>query len=182
MSTMTPEYSITRDSDNEVSVDTSELSTYKIPSIKSLVQISKVTYRKNDTDERIKTLESIIGSNDLGEEKFKSIIHLWEGRVLSVDTKNNYMNTLLVSETDNMEDHRATISLEWVVDQDLDLIIPGAIFYLIMYKEKYRGTIKNSQELLFQRLPKWSHSQIRKISNKSKILFSKFNLNNLSND
>ena len=188
---MTPEFSITRNPDDDVSVDTYDLSTYKVPSIESLVQIPKikssvqipkVTYRKNDTDERIKTLESIIGPKNLGEEKLKSIIHLWEGRVLSVDTKDNCMNALLVSETDNMEDHKATFSLEWVPDQDIDLVIPGAIFYLIMYKEKYRGTIKNSQELLFQRLPKWSHSQISQISNKSKILFSKFNLNKLPND
>ena len=183
MSTMTQEYSIIFNLDNEASVDAGELSTYAVPSIKSSVQISQDTYRKNDTDEKIKTLESIIGTNNSGEEKLKSksIIHLWEGRVLSVDTKYNYMNVLLVSETDNMEDHKATISLEWVADQDLDLVIPGGVFYLIMYKEKYRGTIKNSQELLFKRLPKWSQSQINQVLDKSKILFSKFNLDKLPN-
>lgn len=108
------------------------------------------------------------------EELRKSIIHVWEGRVLQVDKESQLMEVLLISDTGSMPDHVAKMSLEWVAEQDKGLVAPGASFYLIMYKTTTKRTIKNSQELHFRRLSRWSQSQINQISFDAEQLLARF--------
>lgn len=98
-------------------------------------------------------------------------IEVWEGEVKSVNSQNEVMHVYLRSKVGHFPDHAAEISLEWVTPQDKDLVRPGAVFYWSLYKETRRGSIRNSQELRFRRLPNWSKSQIQRIREESGKLF-----------
>ena len=60
-------------------------------------------------------------------------IQAFEGRVVNVLDK-LAMDVILVDKTGCMPDHEARIELEWVSEQDKDLVKRGAIFYLTLYK------------------------------------------------
>lgn len=100
-------------------------------------------------------------------------IQLWEGRVLEVDHQNEVMQVLLTAKLGQIPEHTAEIELQWVSEQDHDLVIPGAVFYLTLYKQTRRGSIKNSQELRFRRRPAWSKNQVDKIYSNAERLLSK---------
>lgn len=102
-------------------------------------------------------------TKDRAVEPWTAPLQTWEGRVLYVDHEQKAMDVMLVDKSGRLPDHNARMSLEWVTDQDQELVKQGAIFYLMLYKEKNRGSLKNSQELRFRRLPNWSRSQITKI-------------------
>lgn len=112
-------------------------------------------------DVRLPPREAIFYRTD--EEPRTVPIQLWEGKVLDVDSRSGTMNVYLSAKIGNSPDHTAEINLEWVHAQDLDLVRPGAIFYLTLYKETKRGSISNAEELRFRRLPSWSKSQIERI-------------------
>ena len=99
----------------------------------------------------------------LFEDYRTAIVQLWEGRVVNLDQDSKVMQVILQSKVGDLEDHSAEISLEWVAPQDLELVRPGAIFYWTIYKETKRGSIINSQELRFRRLPSWSKPEIDRI-------------------
>ena len=100
-------------------------------------------------------------------------IQIWEGEVLSVDQDAGTMRVLLSAKIGNVPDHTAEINLEWVVEQDKDLVRPGAVFYWTLYKETKRGSINNGQELRFRRLPTWSKNQIERVHRDAKQLFAR---------
>ena len=102
-----------------------------------------------------------------------AVIQLWEGRVLEVDVQNEVMNVLLVAKMGQMPEHSAEIELQWVSDQDRDLVVPGAVFYLTLYKKTRRGSIKNSQELRFRRRPSWTKQQVQKIHTDAEQMLAK---------
>lgn len=102
-----------------------------------------------------------------------AVLQLWEGRVLSVDDDTQSMRALLSAKMGQVPDHTAQIELQWVSEQDLDLVKPGAVFYLTLYKQVRRGNIKNSQELRFRRRPSWSQHQIQQIRAEAQVLVSK---------
>ena len=80
-------------------------------------------------------------------------------------------------------DHSGEIDLEWVADQDADLVCPGAVFYLTLYKKRKKGgMIENSQELRFRRRPSWSRQQIASIDAVAERLLSKLRASADSND
>ena len=112
-------------------------------------------------DVRLPPREAIFFRTD--EEPKTVPIQLWEGKVLDVNTKSGTMDVYLSAKIGNSPDHTAEINLEWVHAQDSDLVRPGAIFYLTLYKETKRGSISNSEELRFRRLPSWSKSQIERV-------------------
>jgi hypothetical protein len=101
------------------------------------------------------------------------VIQLWEGRVLDVDLENEVMNVLLTAKMGQMPEHSAEIELQWVSDQDRDLVVPGAVFYLTLYKKTRRGSIKNSQELRFRRRPSWTKQQVQKIHSDAEQMLAK---------
>ena len=73
-----------------------------------------------------------------------------------------------------MPRHTADINFEWVSNQDMELVRPGAIFYLTLYKRtKMGGSIENTQELRFRRRPSWSPMELKRIDEKASTLLSK---------
>ncbi|MFY9261049.1 MAG: hypothetical protein WAO71_11130 [Gallionella sp.] len=100
-----------------------------------------------------------------------AVIHRWEGRVLFVDEVQGLMQVLLSDSAG--QEHTGEIELQWVADQDQELVKSGAIFYLTLYKQIRRGSTQNSQELRFRRRPAWSKQQIKKIHEDAKMLLSK---------
>lgn len=94
-----------------------------------------------------------------------AIVQIWEGTVLTVNKSEGCMRAVLHAKRGEIEDHAGDIYFDWVMDQDRDLVAPGAVFYLTIYKSRLRGgTIVNSQELRFRRLPAWSRQQVAKVS------------------
>lgn len=102
-----------------------------------------------------------------------SVIQVWEGRVLSVDLQSGVMSVLLSARIGQVSDHTAEIDLQWVADQDRDLVQPGAVFYLTLFKRLRRGSVENAQELRFRRRPAWSRQQIQRIQADAAMLRSK---------
>lgn len=102
-----------------------------------------------------------------------AVIQLWEGRVLDVDLQNDVMNVLLTAKMGQIPEHTAEIELQWVSDQDRDLVVPGAVFYLTLYKKTRRGSIQNSQELRFRRRPSWTKQQVQKVYSDAEQILAK---------
>ena len=90
-------------------------------------------------------------------------LQIWEGKVRSFDLSKGVMHVFLDAKMGELPRHSAEIDLEWVSDQDKDLLKPGAVFYLTLFKRTKRGSIQNSQELRFRRRPSWSESQLKRI-------------------
>ncbi len=102
-----------------------------------------------------------------------AVIQLWEGRVLEVDLQNEVMQVLLTAKLGQIPEHTAEIELQWVSDQDRDLVVAGAVFYLTLYKQTRRGSIQNSQELRFRRRPAWTKRQVEKIYADADLILGK---------
>jgi hypothetical protein len=112
-----------------------------------------------------------------------AVIQVWEGTVLSVDMNSRSMFAKLHAKIGTIADHSGEIDLEWVADQDADLVCPGAVFYLTLYKKRRKGgTIENSQELRFRRRPSWSRQQVATIDAVAERLLSKLRSSPDSND
>jgi len=110
---------------------------------------------------------------DRSEDIDATVIQLWEGRVLEVDIQNELMQVLLTAKIGQIPEHTAEIELQWVSEQDRDLVAPGAVFYLTLYKQTRRGSIKNSQELRFRRRPAWTKQQVQKIYADADLILAK---------
>lgn len=100
-------------------------------------------------------------------------LQIWEGTVLAVDHAERVMHVQLDAKMGQVPRHTAEIDLEWVADQDEDLVRPGAVFYLTLFKRTKRGSIENSQELRFRRSPSWSPTQLRLVDEGATKLVSK---------
>jgi hypothetical protein len=100
-------------------------------------------------------------------------LEVWEGVVLGVDPAKRFMKVKLEAKSGVIEPHTADISIDRVPEQDLDLVRPGAIFYLFLFDQTTKGTVRNSQELRFRRRPDWSKQQIKKIQADAKALAGK---------
>jgi hypothetical protein len=90
-------------------------------------------------------------------------IQVLEGTVTSVDWNLRQMSARLVAKMGGIPEHAADIDLEWVHQQDVELVRPGAVFYLVLYKLEEGGTIGNNEELRFRRLPAWTKPQIERV-------------------
>ena len=101
-------------------------------------------------------------------------LQIWEGTVLNVNSEDSVMNVLLNAKMGQLPRHTADIDFEWVSDQDMELVRPGAIFYLTLYKRtKLGGSIENAQELRFRRRPSWSPMGLKRIDENASSLLSK---------
>jgi hypothetical protein len=100
-------------------------------------------------------------------------IQIWEGTVVSIDRNLSSMHVLLDAKMGHVPRHSGDIELEWVAEQDQDLVEPGAIFYLTLFKRTRRGSIENAQELRFRRRPSWSAVQIKQIEQGAEMIRSK---------
>jgi len=101
-------------------------------------------------------------------------LQIWEGVVQSVDKEEGVMHVILNAKMGEVPRHSADIDMQWVSEQDKNLVEPGAVFYLTLFKlTKKGGSIQNAQELRFRRRPSWSASQLRDIENGVAELHSK---------
>jgi hypothetical protein len=100
-------------------------------------------------------------------------LQIWEGTVLEVDHASGVMRVLLDAKMGQVPRHNAEVGLEWVSGQDEDLVRPGAVFYLTLFKRTKRGSIENSQELRFRRRPSWSPTQLKRIDEDASKLLAK---------
>ena len=100
-------------------------------------------------------------------------LQIWEGSVIEVDPDADVMQVVLSAKIGRIRRHTGEIGLEWVTDQDQDLVRPGAVFYLTLFKRSKRGSIENSQELRFRRRPAWSATQLEQIDEEAATLLSK---------
>ena len=126
---------------------------------------------------------TIAGTSTESASADAAVIQVWEGTVLSVDRASQSMLTRLHAKIGAIPDHSGEIDLEWVADQDADLVCPGAVFYLTLYKKRRKGgTLENSQELRFRRRPNWSRQQVSSINAVAERLLSKLRAGADSND
>jgi hypothetical protein len=100
-------------------------------------------------------------------------LQIWEGTVVEVDNNARVMRVNLDAKIGLMPRHMGEIDLEWVTEQDQDLVRPGAVFYLTLFKRTKRGSVENAQELRFRRRPAWSSGQLRQVEHDAEILLSK---------
>ena len=90
-------------------------------------------------------------------------IEIWEGEVTSIDAKAHTFQALLVSKKGGSDNHTVEIDTEWIDEQDLELLRPGAIFYLSLGRSNRRGSIENSEKIRFRRRPDWTVKQVEEI-------------------
>ena len=100
-------------------------------------------------------------------------LQIWEGTVIEVDNNSRVMRVSLDSKMGDIPRHMGEIDLEWVAEQDQDLVRPGAVFYLTLFKRTKRGSVENAQELRFRRRPAWSTAQLRQVEQEAAMLLSK---------
>lgn len=100
-------------------------------------------------------------------------LQIWEGTVIEVDHDASVMQVVLNAKIGQMPRHTGEIDLEWVAEQDEDLVHPGAVFYLTLFKRTKRGSIENSQELRFRRRPSWSATQLKGVEGDTAMILSK---------
>jgi hypothetical protein len=101
-------------------------------------------------------------------------LQIWEGSVIEVDHAARVMHVVLDAKLGEMPTHTGEIELEWVSEQDQDLVYPGAVFYLTLFKRTKRGgSIEKAQELRFRRRPSWSTAQLKQIDVEAGTLLSK---------
>ncbi|WP_146217302.1 hypothetical protein [Dyella sp. AtDHG13] len=99
------------------------------------------------------------------ESEAAALIQIWEGTVEEVLPDQKALRAVLRAKLGDVPDHYADIGLEWVSEQDRDLVSPGAVFYLSLYKAtKPNGAKVNSEELRFRRLPAWTRRDIARIN------------------
>lgn len=110
----------------------------------------------------------------LHEGALATVIQIWEGVILSVDFERGIMTVKLTDRGGLIGDHTADIELQWVSNQDRDLLRPGAVFYWTMFKETKRGSVSNSQEIRFRRLPSWTKRQLAIMHEDALELSTKF--------
>ena len=100
-------------------------------------------------------------------------LQIWEGTVLEVDRAAGVMQVLLSAKIGEIPRHTGEVELEWVSDQDQDLVRPGAVFYLTLFKRTKHGSVENAQELRFRRRPSWSALQLKQVEQDADLLLSK---------
>ncbi|WP_156954363.1 hypothetical protein [Paraburkholderia acidipaludis] len=100
-------------------------------------------------------------------------IEIFEGVVQEIDPTQGTMQVNLRAKTRATAEHTADISLRWVNPQDRDLVRPGAVFYLSLYRELRGKTIRNTEDIRFRRLPAWTKSQVNNVRRDADRLLGK---------
>jgi hypothetical protein len=114
----------------------------------------------SDVNVRVPAISQV---SKVSEGALAAVLQIWEGTVVSVNAEKQVMSVKLTDRAGLIPTHTGDIDLEWVAPQDMDLVKPGAVFYWTIYKETKRGTIKNSEEIQFRRLPNWTKKQVEQL-------------------
>ncbi|WP_295446471.1 hypothetical protein [uncultured Thiodictyon sp.] len=128
---------------------------------------------RTDVPDKPISAPSVIAAKQLTASLDSTVIQLWEGRVIRVRLHEGVMDVLLNAKIGSLPAHTGEIELQWVHEQDRELVVPGAIFYLTLYRKTKSGSIENAQELRFRRLPSWSRQQVRQIECEAQLMLSK---------
>lgn len=107
-----------------------------------------------------------------------TVIQTFEGAVLEVDQNAGVMTASLRAKFGNFVEHSAVIDLSQVHEQDHDLVRPGAVFYLTLFRKHTHGSLQNFQEIRFRRAPTWSSKQVNKIWSMADDLAANLNFRN----
>lgn len=99
-------------------------------------------------------------------------LQIWEGTIIKVDQAAGLMQVTLDAKIGQIPRHTAEIELDSVSPQDHDLVRPGAVFYLTLYKRTI-PSVENIEELRFRRRPSWSQAQLARIDADSAMIRSK---------
>lgn len=126
-------------------------------------QADTLTARTQSPNDVFDDLPLIPNITPVSEPINASIVQIWEGEVKTVDQDNGIMQVELNAKIGKIDTHSGEIELRLVPEQDLDLVFPGAIFYVTLSNRMDRGTIENVQELRFRRRPSWTRQQIEQI-------------------
>jgi hypothetical protein len=138
-------------------------------------QVLNVVSAQAETESEFSYVPPELAKTDLHPEEVASVIQIWECTVLEFDAQTESMRAHMNAKIGNIDDHVADIDMEWVSPQDMDLVAPGAVFYLTLSRKLTRGrSIVNSQELRFRRLPAWSKKDAEKILKLGEDLYAKF--------
>ena len=152
------------------------------PSLESLISETSTVRVTRDTSNTTRvvprSLERVVTTAALATKRpdvavDSMVLQIWEGVVKHADFKASEMDVVLTAKVGREQPHTAQISLQWVPEQDFDLVRPGAVFYLTLYKRTQRGTIQNAQELRFRRRPAWSRTQVLRIRREAERLGTK---------
>ena len=116
---------------------------------------------------------SKVVANDLPESRADvAPLVVWEGIVVKVDEKARVIQVQLDAKIGQMPRHTADIDFGSIAPQDQELVRPGAVFYLTLYK-RARPSVENIEELRFRRRPSWSRTQLGRIDKDASEILSK---------
>ena len=108
-------------------------------------------------------------------------LEVWQGVVKEIDRENGVMKVNLDALMSKVPRHTAEIELEWVAEQDEDLVKPGAVFYLTLFK-RTKPSVENAQELRFRRRPAWTQEELRQVEVDAELIRSKMKSLRTAND
>ena len=125
----------------------------------------------SDVNVRVPAISKV---SKVSEGSLAAVLQIWEGTVVSVNVEEQVMSVKLTDRAGIIPTHTGDIDLEWVAPQDADLVKSGAVFYWTIYKETKRGTVKNSEEIQFRRLPNWTKKQVEQLYKDADVLLATF--------
>lgn len=125
----------------------------------------------SDVNVRVPAISRV---SKVSEGALATVLQIWEGTVIAVDAEKQVMSVKLTDRAGEIPTHTGDIDLEWVAPQDADLVKPGAVFYWTIYKETKLGTVKNSEEIQFRRLPNWTKKQVEQLYEDADALLATF--------
>lgn len=94
------------------------------------------------------------------------LLHKWEGRVLQVSADDF---TAIVSDKTNPsnDDEEIVFDIEDVLDEDRELVAPGAVFYWSIGYDDFSGSRRRVSQIVFRRLPGMSRREIEDAEKKA---------------
>ncbi|MDP2815251.1 MAG: methyl-accepting chemotaxis protein, partial [Rectinemataceae bacterium] len=94
------------------------------------------------------------------------LLQQWEGRVIQVSA--NDFTAIVADKTNTSnDDEEIVFDIEDVLDEDRELITPGAVFYWSIGYDDSSGSRRRVSQILFRRLPGLSNREIKEAEKKA---------------
>jgi hypothetical protein len=97
-------------------------------------------------------------------------VGVWEGEIASVDPDAGMFSARLTPLRGSDVDVSGDISFEQVNPEDLELVVPGAVFYLEIFRRYVKRQLSYTHQVRFRRLPLWTPAMLEKVSEMAKEL------------
>jgi hypothetical protein len=91
-------------------------------------------------------------------------VGVWEGEITDVDSKGKMFSARLVPLRGSDVDVSGDISFEQINPEDVELVVPGAVFYLEIFRRYVKRQLSYSQQVRFRRLPSWTSDMVQRVS------------------